>query len=246
MTKKSKITAVDFESSKQNENFHDVTQRIKKFRKMINDNDIQDFLFWKMYRDEFKNCSNDYFESINKTKLNLFRFFFKKQNVWISTNIKISIVNALLNVLKKENRSKWTAKKIIECYQKKNCIKWFTFIRHLIKQQQSRKRKFWIKNFSTSKLKKISSNQHIIIFTVINIKARTKTFICFTVIETSTVKTSIIKATAKATTTTKWKTASTDRTTSVIIIWCNFIFCFINIFKTICFENIRKSRSRFI
>ena len=119
MTKKSKIIAIDFKSSKQNEIDNHVLQRIELFKSLIIDNNVQNFLFWKMYRDEFRNCSNDYFELINKTKLNLFRFFFKKRNVWISTNIKISIVNALMNVLKKKTRSKWTTKKITECYQKK-------------------------------------------------------------------------------------------------------------------------------
>ena len=75
MAKELEVTAVDFESSKQNEINNNATQRIKEFKKMINDDDVQNFLFWKIYRDEFKNCSNDYFESVNKTKLNLFRFF---------------------------------------------------------------------------------------------------------------------------------------------------------------------------
>ena len=109
MTKKSKITAINFEIEFSNAF---AFRCIEEFRQIINIKNIQDRLFWKIFRNEFKNCADNYFESINKIRLNAFYTWFKKQNVWMQTNDRIFLVEILINVVKKKTQSEWSKKKI--------------------------------------------------------------------------------------------------------------------------------------
>ena len=111
MTKKLKIIAIDFEFESINSN---VFCRIEKFRQIIEIEDIQNCLFWKMYQNEFENCFDNYFESLSKIRLNAFRTWFKKQSVWIQTNLieRIFFVQTLINVVKKKTQSEWSKKNL--------------------------------------------------------------------------------------------------------------------------------------
>ena len=106
MTKESKIIVIDFvESSSQAQiTVIKIIRRIKKFKKIISDDDVQDFFLWKMLQSEFGDCAKDYFDAVNKTKMNVFRSFFKRRGVWIQTDKKSTAARAIMNVIHEEKR----------------------------------------------------------------------------------------------------------------------------------------------
>ena len=80
------------------------------------------FFFWKIFRSEFDDCAKNYFDAVNKTKMNVFWSFLAKQNVWIQKNKKSTTARAIMNVIHEKKRFDWTVKKITECYHKKKLV----------------------------------------------------------------------------------------------------------------------------
>ena len=106
MAKESEVIATDFvESSSQAQTtVTEITRRIEEFKEIINGDDVQDFLLWEMLQSEFDDCAKDYFDAVNKTKMNVFRSFFKKRGVWVQTDEKSTAARAIMNVIHEKKR----------------------------------------------------------------------------------------------------------------------------------------------
>ena len=106
MTKESKVIAIDFEFESINSN---VFRRIEEFRQIIEIENIQNCLFWKMYQNKFENCFDNYFKLFSKIKLNAFCtnrvkkvcvhfvYFFRIKNFFFTSPSHISIIIQSIN-----------------------------------------------------------------------------------------------------------------------------------------------------
>ena len=71
--------------------------------------------FWKIFFDNFENYTVENFEIVNKNNLRLLRSYFKKRNIWMQIDSKISVNKTLTNILEKTKSTEWTKKKVRSC-----------------------------------------------------------------------------------------------------------------------------------
>ena len=108
MAKENEITLIDFETNSKLIKFEEILRRIDETIKLLNKFEFIDIHLWKTLREKFENCTKNYFDTINKTKMRLFKLIIRKQNVWVKLK-RISTAKVIANMLKK---TQWLSKKI--------------------------------------------------------------------------------------------------------------------------------------
>ena len=116
MTKKSKITAIDFAVTVENFKINQITQFIKNQIIEWKQYDFTDDNLWKTFLKNFDDYTEIDFLFDNKNAVRQLRICLRSRDVWIKTKSKILLHRALINTLKKKESTKWTKKKLKKCH----------------------------------------------------------------------------------------------------------------------------------
>ena len=134
-----KTSKINFEIEFENYTSERIINEIKRTMQKRIEYDFKNDVLWKIFQNEFAAYIENVFKLISKFSFNAFCLFFRKRNVWIFLNRKISITTILMNAFNEKKSIRWTNEKMNACHEKKTIhIKSVTKIRDDAKKNKMR------------------------------------------------------------------------------------------------------------